>query len=202
MTDRQKQHLLGYLGYYSGQVDGIWGRLSEEATRAFQRSYGLEPDGVCGVATEKALRGAVAGMIEKVENAEDPAEDTGEERWWSEIRWFRPQEFACKCGMYHAPYCDGFPARPQEQMVRIADALRERLGVPVTIVSGLRCPQHNKDSGGVENSQHMDGTAADVYAGGVSPERIMQELRAIGGVRWCYHIQGSSNVHFDVPRGA
>ena len=41
MTDKQKQHLLGYLGYYSGQVDGIWGRLSGEATRAFQAGYGV-----------------------------------------------------------------------------------------------------------------------------------------------------------------
>lgn len=202
MTIKQTQHLLGYLGYYSGQVDGWNGEQTISAVKRFQRDYGLEDDGICGVATEKALKSAVAGLMEKVENADPSVEDAVEESWWGEIRWFRPQEFACKCGRYHAPYCDGFPARPKERLVRIADALRERLGVPVDIVSGIRCPQHNKDSGGVDNSQHMDGTAADVYARGVSPERIMQELRTIGGVRWCYHIQGSSNVHFDVPRGA
>ena len=55
MTVKQIQHLLGYLGYYSGIPDGIWGRLSEEATRAFQRDYGLEPDGICGADMRLAL---------------------------------------------------------------------------------------------------------------------------------------------------
>ena len=202
MTTKQIQHLLGYLGYYTSIPDGIWGGKSEEATRAFQRDYGLEADGICGVATEKALKSAVAGLMEKVDNAEPPAKDAEEESWWSEIRWFRPQEFACKCGQYHAPYCSGFPARPKERLVRIADALRDRLGVPVEIVSGIRCPQHNKDSGGVANSQHMDGTAADIHARGVSTDVVERTLDEIGGVRYHYHIQGSNNVHFDVPRGA
>ena len=60
MTDKQKQHLLGYHGYYSGHVDGIWGRLSEEATRAFQRSYGLAEDGLFGPATEKRILEVIA----------------------------------------------------------------------------------------------------------------------------------------------
>ena len=48
MTIKQQQHLLGYLGYYNGQIDGQWGRMSTEACRAFQADYGLEPDGICG----------------------------------------------------------------------------------------------------------------------------------------------------------
>ena len=60
MTDKQKQHLLGYLGYYAGVPDGIWGRLSGEATRAFQARFGLEPDGVFGPATEKRILEVIA----------------------------------------------------------------------------------------------------------------------------------------------
>ena len=41
MTDRQKQHLLAYLGYYTGQIDGQWGTMSTAACRAFQAGYGV-----------------------------------------------------------------------------------------------------------------------------------------------------------------
>ena len=43
MNLKQIQALLSYLGYYDGQLDGIWGRLSEEAAVAMQRDYGLVP---------------------------------------------------------------------------------------------------------------------------------------------------------------
>ena len=47
MTVKQIQHLLGYLGYYSLSVDGIWGEGSVAAVRKFQQDYGrsLEVDG-------------------------------------------------------------------------------------------------------------------------------------------------------------
>ena len=86
-------------------------------------------------------------------------------------------------------------------MVRIADQLRKNLGVPITIVSGLRCKTWNAIQGGGSNSQHMYGEAADIYAKGVSQYRVEQELVKIGGVRYHYAITGSSNVHFDVPKG-
>ena len=202
MTDKQKQHLLGYLGYYSGQVDGIWGRLSREATKEFQTGYGLEADGVCGPMTQKMLIGAIAGTVVKVERpAESKSADTGKPQtgtFWDEIKWFKREEFRCKCG---GRYCDGYPAEPDERMVRIANQLRNNLGVPVTIVSGLRCKDWNAIQGGVPNSQHIYGEAADIYAKGVPQSRVEAELDKIGGVRYHYSIKGSSNVHFDVPKG-
>ena len=36
MTTKQIQHLLAYLGYYTAEVDGIWGSQSEAATTRFQ----------------------------------------------------------------------------------------------------------------------------------------------------------------------
>jgi peptidoglycan hydrolase-like protein with peptidoglycan-binding domain len=36
MTIKQIQHLLAYLGYYTGAVDGIWGTQSASATSRFQ----------------------------------------------------------------------------------------------------------------------------------------------------------------------
>ena len=99
-------------------------------------------------------------------------------------------------------YCGGYPAEPKEAMVRIADQLRKNLGVPITVVSGLRCDTWNRIQGGVENSQHKYGEAADIYARGVSQAAVEAELDKIGGVRYHYPISGSSNVHFDIPKGA
>lgn len=45
---------------------------------------------------------------------------------------------------------------------RILDPLRENLGCPIIISSGYRCPELNKLVGGVKNSQHTIGQAADI----------------------------------------
>lgn len=197
MTVKQRQHLLAYLGYYVGAVDGDWGNGSRGACTDFQKAFGgIAVDGHGGHETDKALRHAVAYDMFKADNV---VEETLAGSFWDEIEYFSRDEFRCKCG---GKYCDGFPAEPKEQLVRIADQLRKNLGVPITIVSGLRCPSWNQIQGGVDNSQHMYGEAADIYADGMSQLRVETELDNIGGVRYHYPISGSSNVHFDIPKGA
>ena len=202
MTNKQKQCLLVFLGYYTGQIDGQWGSMSTAACRAFQADYGLTADGICGTMTQKMLIGAIAGTAAKVERpSEAEQEDTDKPNtgtFWDDIRYFTRDEFKCKCG---GKYCKGYPAEPDERMVRIADQLRKNLGVPITIVSGLRCKTWNAIQGGHSQSQHMYGEAADIYAKGVSQSRVEEELDKIGGVRYHYPITSSSNVHFDVPKG-
>jgi peptidoglycan hydrolase-like protein with peptidoglycan-binding domain len=194
MTNKQRQHLLAYLGYYVGNIDGIWGTLSETAMNAFKADFkGLDTPNMPENAPEKALKHAVAYDLFKTEPVKD---ETG--TFWDEIEYFDRSEFACKCG---GKYCNGFPAEPDERMVRIADQLRKNLGVPITIISGLRCKTWNAIQDGVSNSQHMYGEAADIYAKGVPQSRVEAELDKIGGVRYHYPIISSSNVHFDVPKG-
>lgn len=43
------------LGYYDGGVDGVYGQQTESAVLAFQRSTGLNPDGIVGSDTRVAL---------------------------------------------------------------------------------------------------------------------------------------------------
>ena len=194
MTVKQKQNLLAYLGYYVGNVDGIWGTLSETSMNAFKADFkGLDIPNMPENAPEKALKHAVAYDLFKTEPVK---EEMG--AFWDEIEYFARDEFKCKCG---GKYCNGYPSEIDERMVRIADQLRKNLGVPITIVSGLRCKTWNAIQGGVSNSQHMYGEAADIYAKGVSQSRVEAELDKIGGVRYHYAITGSSNVHFDVPKG-
>lgn len=198
MTAKQRQHLLAFLGYYVGNVDGEWGALSKTACTAFQKDFGgIKVDGFGGTETDKALCHSVAyGMPAKKVDKSEKEDITG--TFWDEIEYFTRDEFKCKCG---GKYCNGYPAEPDERMVKIADQLRKNLGVPINIVSGLRCKTWNAIQGGVVNSQHMYGEAADIYAKGVPQSLVEAELDKIGGVRYHYAIKGSNNVHFDVPKG-
>lgn len=45
----------------------------------------------------------------------------------------------------------------------VLDPLREAYGQPIIVSSGYRCPQLNKAVGGVKNSQHTLGMAADIH---------------------------------------
>ena len=50
-----------------------------------------------------------------------------------------------------------------EQFVcKVLDPLRERWGVPIYVNSGYRCPALNRKVGGVPNSYHLRGMAADI----------------------------------------
>lgn len=44
----------------------------------------------------------------------------------------------------------------------VLDPLRQILQAPITITSGYRCPELNKAVGGVTNSWHTKGNAADI----------------------------------------
>ena len=46
----------------------------------------------------------------------------------------------------------------------VLDPLREWYGKPIYVNSGYRCPELNKAVGGVENSYHVSGCAADIDA--------------------------------------
>lgn len=201
MTDRQKQHLLGYLGYYRGQVDGIWGRLSVDATRAFQADYGLTVDGICGTMTQKMLIGAIAGTAVKVEQPAE-ADQTSVDKpktgtFWDDVRYFTREEFKCKCG---GKYCNGYPVDIDMNMVKIADKIRAKIGKPITVNSGLRCKTHNANVGGVSNSQHLYGNAADLGCpSGCTTaqmasiaEEIMGDTGGIGTYSWGIHIDTRS----------
>ncbi len=186
MTVKQRQLLLAYLGFYEGTADGQWGPESREAAVRFQQAYGgLTVDGIVGQNTEKALKQAVAeGMPEQTED------------FWKSIRYFRREEFACKCGCY----CNGYPKEMQELAVQLADRARGYFGRPAHISSGLRCPQHNANVGGVRNSQHLYGEAVDLRIEGVSAEKLLVYFQQQEEVRYAYKIDGS-HIHFDIPKG-
>ncbi len=191
MTIKQRQHLLAYLGYYVGNVDGVWGTLSKTACTAFQRDFGgIQVDGFGGTENDKALKHAVAyGMPAKEDTSTKEENATG--NFWDGIKYFKRSEFACKCGKY----CNGFPVEPNEKLVETLETIREHFDVPVTISSGIRCKTHNTNVGGVSKSQHMEGTAADIVVKGVPvsevvkyAETLMPKTGGIGTYKTFTHI--------------
>ena len=57
-----------------------------------------------------------------------------------------------------------------ELIDRVLDPIREHWGLPIRVKSGYRCPELNEEVGGVEESWHMQGCAADITALGISEE--------------------------------
>lgn len=58
----------------------------------------------------------------------------------------------------------------------VLEPLREWIGEPVTISSGYRSPKLNAAVGGVSNSQHMKGEAADIHLPSIETGRKYLEF--------------------------
>jgi len=83
---------------------------------------------------------------------------------------FTAWEFCCKhCGTLPA---DGIAP----ELILLLEDVRAQFGQPVMINSGYRCPTHNANVGGVVDSQHVDGEAADFVVGETSPAKVYAYL--------------------------
>ena len=70
------------------------------------------------------------------------------------IKYFKMQQFKCKCG------CQQNNISPV--LVQMLDVARSTAGIPFIITRGYRCKKHNKNVGGVTDSQHCNGNAVDI----------------------------------------
>lgn len=73
-------------------------------------------------------------------------------------KWFKPSEFQCKC---EDPGCTAL-REPKQLLLQQLDQMRNTFGNPIVITSGLRCAVYNARVGGVADSAHVIGEAADV----------------------------------------
>ncbi len=109
---------------------------------------------------------------------------------------FSRKEFACRCG------CGKDDVHPL--LVMALEDLREELGRPVVITSGVRCPEWNRAVGGRPNSAHLTGEAADIAVAG-SAERmdlvraaLEVGFRRVGVAREFVHLDVSPTLPQDV----
>jgi len=79
--------------------------------------------------------------------------------------------------------------------------LRDYLNKPITINSGYRSPKHNRSIGGVKNSQHVLGMAADISVLGMSTKKVHEAIEAL--IKDKAMLQGGLGlyakfVHYDI----
>lgn len=79
---------------------------------------------------------------------------------------FRVKEFVCSDG--------SDPIFISPELVSVLQNIRAHFGKPVTITSAYRTPAHNKKVGGVTDSMHLYGAAADITVKDISPEQVAQ----------------------------
>ena len=66
--------------------------------------------------------------------------------------------------------------RMQILIEQLLDPIRAAWGGPIMVTSGYRCPELNKKVGGVSNSQHMKGEAADITVGSQEANKRLFDL--------------------------
>lgn len=106
-------------------------------------------------------------------------------------KYFKEEEFHCKCGN-----CPKDDQKVSSTLIELLDSARFFANTPFVITSGYRCKDHNKAVGGVSNSAHTKGLAADIsYSSGKELYLLMTSLLAVGFKR----IGISKNfVHVDI----
>ena len=200
MTVKQSQLLLAYLDYYKGNIDGVSGTQTQTAIRNFQKDYGLTMDGVFGAKTEAKIREVIGDPTKekKQESTTVVSNQTATgDAFWSGIKYFTRDEFACKCKQYGKAYCNGYPVEPSQKLVKLAEKVRTHFNAPITVSSGIRCNQHNKNQGGVDNSRHTLGTAMDFAVKNKTSAQVLAYVKTLSEVAYCYAIN-DSYVHMDV----
>lgn len=95
------------------------------------------------------------------------------------MKWFKEGEFRCRC-------CGELPRFAKENLEtlveEVLDPAREAFGGPVRVNSGYRCQRHNAAVGGVANSQHLRGEAADIAPVKSEELRVKSELERLAGI--------------------
>lgn len=140
LSVKKRQQYLKNLGFYKGKIDGIEGKLTKDAYLKLQKKYfpKSEQDGRYGNNTEILLRNA--------------------ERIRIYCKNFKLEELACECG---GKYCTKFPSLISIRLLKNLQKTRNKLGVPMTLTSSLRCQRWNTICGGATFSRHMTGKAID-----------------------------------------
>lgn len=80
---------------------------------------------------------------------------------------FNIEEFTCHC-------CGRGAERISRRLIELLEELRKQANAPVHVNCGYRCPSHNAEVGGVPDSQHVKGTAADIYIPKIGFERAKE----------------------------
>lgn len=107
-------------------------------------------------------------------------------------KYFTEDEMTCKC-------CGTLPENGMSGvLLDKLDQLRDLVGAPLSVSCMYRCPTHNAEVGGVPDSQHVQGTAADVQVPDGMTVDQLAELAVQAGFDGIGRYYGGEFVHCDV----
>jgi Peptidase M15 len=125
-------------------------------------------------------------------------------------------ELKCHSGI-NCVYCGG-QNLCTPRLLAALEALRSvARNVPIVVTSAYRCAEHNAEIGGVADSEHVRGNAADIVIRGMTPAQMYRKARLVpafrnGGIgvaldqgyihvdvrtepaRWCYNATGEQTA--------
>lgn len=154
-------------GFLSGEIDGVIGENTISAIKKFQRYNNITASGIYNKKTASLLNLAYAKKIASEKKQAIPSkavfsfqEENGNINWLKVKEFgFNKNEFKCRC---KGKYCKGYPNEVSIYLLNALINIRKHFGGRVVITSGLRCKSWNKLQGGVKNSYHTKGKAADI----------------------------------------
>ena len=85
---------------------------------------------------------------------------------------FSLHEFRCRDG-------SDVPEEYMDNVRELAEnlqVLRDKIGKPITVISGYRSPEYNKKIDGARRSQHMLAKAGDLIVKGMTPDEVKAEI--------------------------
>jgi uncharacterized protein YcbK (DUF882 family) len=78
---------------------------------------------------------------------------------------FSKDEFSCRC-------CGEL--KLETRLIDALETLRALAGSPIVLQDGYRCSNHNQEVGGVTDSEHTRGTAADLKIPGLTLQQMYE----------------------------
>lgn len=187
LSNKERQTYLKKIGLYTKSIDGIRGDGQKKAEKQFNIIFLNKNTTTYSEDTDKILREFYASYSKTVY-----MQDTD----WKYFKNFDLKQYKCKCD---GKYCDGVPHKVYKRLVMKDQYVRNRLGKPIYITSGLRCEKHNKNEGGVSNSKHLYGRASDEYEKNTSATENKKIVNELPFINYSYNVT-SKVVHGDVKK--
>lgn len=125
-------------------IRGLGFTTVEDFQEAWALGAPLKPDGINGPLTNAAARLSMGRRASKLPDLS---------------AHFAAAEFRCTCG---GKFKDCRRIRVRRELIESLEKYRTLVGGPVEIASAYRCPGRNREVGGVGDSQHLYGAAADL----------------------------------------
>jgi uncharacterized protein YcbK (DUF882 family) len=96
---------------------------------------------------------------------------------WQKFRGRMDQRLSKNFSLDEFKSKDGAPTPPEilenlQSLAKNLQVIRDEIGKPIKINSAYRSPEHNKAVGGVKNSMHVKGKAADIVVTGLTPTQL------------------------------